>query len=557
MEANRRPSAWEQVLEGLPDPLTEIVPDTLGAMFETVVRRFPEHRYLTYRNVALTYDETHRLAAALAADLIQRGVGRGDRVGLCLPSHPAYVVAVHALWRIGAVGVGMNPLYAGPMLRHFARDAGVKVILTTDSPDSLTKVEAVAAAVGALLKVFRHDAEDLGAAAAEAVETAPPAEIDPGADLAMLQYTGGTTGEPKAVMLTHANLCSACVQQRTAFPSMRPGREVALIAMPFGHIGGLLAGLIYVTSMGGELVVMDRFAAPEALSLIARRGVTYIPGAPTLWVALMAAPEASDTDWSSLRHVLSGAAPTPVELKLAFQALTGAEVRSAYGSTETAPGVAMESAGEAPNTSTGPPYPLTRVTIRDPADPTLTLPVGEVGEICVAGPQVMAGYWRKPEATAQVFVDDSFRTGDLGYLGRDGKLYLVDRLKDVINVSGYKVYPRLIEEAVYGHSAIKEAVCVGVPDPYRGETVKLYATLRDGRTLTLPDLQAFLADKLSPMEIPKRLEIRADLPKTAVGKLSRQALRLEASEARAEIPLPAPPTNTPPDRPPGRENQSG
>ncbi len=550
--------AWEQVLHGLPEPLESIQPRPLWEMFDTAVRHYSERPYLTNRDVSLTYGAADALVCALAAGLRAAGIEPGDRIGLCMATHPAYALAVNAVWRIGAIGVGMNPLYGEPMLMRIAADSGVRLILATDAAVTLEKIKRVADQNTVRLALFKHDGSDLAGRPRvpsdmpshagvihavdwlKAVPASPelpacaPATFDAKTQIAMIQYTGGTTGEPKGVMLTHANLCASCVQQRAKFKSMRPGVEVTYVSAPFTHIGSLLAALIYTTAIAGELVVADRFVAAEALATIAKHRISFLPGAPTLLIALMRDAAASSTDWSSLRYVLSAAAPTPPEVKSAFTAMTGAEVRICYGSTETGPGIAMQSEGAdgsgPARASTGTPFPLTEVSIRDPANPSVALPTGDIGEICVAGPQVMAGYWRNPTATAAVFVDRYLRTGDLGYMDAAGRLFLVDRLKDVINVSGYKVYPALIEAAVYEHHAISEAIVVGVADSYRGENVKLYAVLKDGQHLELSELQKFLANKLSPMEIPKQFEIRTDLPKTAVGKLSRAELRRQIAD---------------------------
>jgi long-chain acyl-CoA synthetase len=544
--------AWEQLQTGLPLPLSGIAPLPLWGMLETAILRHSNRPYLTFQDVSLTYGAAGILVRALASGLQALGIAVGDRVGLCMATHPAYALAVNALWRIGAVGVGMNPVYGEPMLMRIAADSDIQLILTTDAAATIEKVRGVARRNGCRLLVFKHDAGDLPAALAAPVRTwdaereldalsmmsshaaSPPVEFDARSGIAMIQYTGGTTGEPKGVMLTHANLCASCVQQRSKFRSMTAGREVTYVCTPLTHIGSLLAALIFTTAIAGELVLADRFAAAEALATIAKRRVTFLPGFPTLLIALMRDPAAANTDWTSLRYVLSAAAPTPPEVKRAFAALTGAEVRICYGSTETGPGIAMQGDDEQymgpASSSTGTPFPLTLVSIRDAESPAEELPAGLVGEICVSGPQVMAGYWRNPAATAAVFTGNYLRTGDLGYVDEAGRLYLVDRLKDVINVSGYKVYPALIEAAVYEHEAIFEAIVIGVADSYRGETVKLFAVLRSGCRLELPELQKFLEGRLSPMEMPKQFEIRSELPKTAVGKLSRADLRRQLAQ---------------------------
>ena len=366
---------------------------------------------------------------------------------------------------------------------------------------------------------------------------APPlaeAEAVAPGDLAVLQYTGGTTGTPKAAMLSHANLTANLRQMQAWAPELRPGHERLVAVLPFFHVFALTSVLNGGVAMGAELVVLPRFEAKPLLEAIRRTRPTIFHGVPTLFKAVLDAG-ATRADLESVRYTLSGGAPLPLEIKRAFDAASGCRLVEGYGLTESSPvAFCNPLTGPEREGSIGLPVPGVRAEIRDPDDPARALPPGERGELCLAGPNIMSGYWNRPAESAKTFTADGMlRTGDIGIMDPDGYVILVDRLKDLIICSGYNVYPRNIEEALYQHPAVVAATVVGMPDGYRGESPAAFVELQPGATASTEALRAHLKERLSPIEMPKLIEIRAELPRTAVGKLSKKELKAELQERHA------------------------
>jgi long-chain acyl-CoA synthetase len=346
--------------------------------------------------------------------------------------------------------------------------------------------------------------------------------------VAVLQYTGGTTGLPKGAMLSHANLVANMLQCMAWFPGFRPGQESAIAVLPFFHCFAMTVVMNLSLAVGAEIILMPRFSLRDLLRTIHRQKPTTFPGVPTLFTAINGAKDLRRYNLKSIRSCISGGAPLPVEVKAQFEALTGCILVEGYGLSEASPVVACNPlVGANKPGSVGLPLPGTEIEIVSLEDPERVLPVGERGEVVVRGPQVMLGYWGKPEATAEVLRKDRLRTGDVGYLDADGYLFLVDRIKDMIIAGGYKIYPRMIEEAIYQNPKVRECIVLGMPDPYRGQTVKAYVVVREGESLGEAELTTFLQARLSAIEMPKLFEFRADLPKTLIGKASKQALLAE------------------------------
>jgi long-chain acyl-CoA synthetase len=345
-------------------------------------------------------------------------------------------------------------------------------------------------------------------------------------DLAVLQYTGGTTGRPKGAMLTHGNL-SANVDQLTRWmPDANPGHEVTLCVLPFFHVFAMTVALNTSINLGAELVLQPRFELDALLKALDKKNVTIFPGVPTIYTANNNSPETLKHDLSSVRCCISGGAPLPVEVTHRFEEITGAKLVEGYGLTEASPVCTCNPVkGVNKEGSIGIPLPGSDIQIRSLDRPDQVMPAGEKGEVCVRGPQVMPGYWQNETANRETFVDGWLKTGDVGYADQDGYIFLVDRLKDVILCSGYNVYPRAIEEALYLHEQIAEVTVIGVPDQYRGQAPKAFVRLKDNVTdVTAEDLRTFLDDKISRIEMPREIEIREELPKTMVGKLSKKEL---------------------------------
>jgi len=356
-------------------------------------------------------------------------------------------------------------------------------------------------------------------------------------EVAVLQYTGGTTGDPKGAMLTHANFCAVVnVRNRWVGGTTAESGDKALVVLPLFHIFGLSFIMLLSVATGGEMVMHVRFDADRALQDIQRKKITVFAGVPTMYTALVNHPKIGEFDLSSLRITASGGAPLPAEVLSRFKELTGLAPSEGYGLTETAPLGTMQAVEGPPRAGTvGLPAPHTVIEVVDIDTGMTVLPQGETGEICFRGPSVMKGYWKKPEATEEAFRGGRFHTGDIGFIDQDGYVTLVDRKKDMILSGGFNVFPRNIEEAIYEHPAVAEVTVIGVPDAYRGQSAKAFIALKPGAAgFTFEELKSFLADKLAKYEMPTEMEIRASLPKTPVGKLSKKELVAEELAKREQ-----------------------
>ena len=360
-----------------------------------------------------------------------------------------------------------------------------------------------------------------------------PVAINPSIDLAVLQYTGGTTGIPKGAMLSHANLTANVAQIIDRVPVLRAGQERAIVLLPLFHIFGMTTSMNLCVALGFEMILLPSLDLPQLLKLIVSKKPTLFPGVPSLFATLSNVAAHGTFDLSSIRFCISGGAPLPLETRQRFEALTGCKLVEGYGLTEASPVVAANPL-DAPykNESVGPPLKETIVEIRSLDDPMKILRAGERGEICLRGPQIMAGYWRNLQETKAAFIEGALRTGDVGYLDQDGDIFLVDRIKDIIICNGFKIYPRIIEEALLQHPAVNEAVAIAVADPVRGHVPKAFVTLLPGVAATPDMLLDFLKTHLSRLEMPRVIEIRATLPKTNIGKISRKDLVLEEERSR-------------------------
>ena len=518
--------------------VTEAVePTAHGDLFDLLeagALTHPDRPHVTLGPISLSYGETHRLSLVVARNLLKRGIGPRDRVGIALPNGPAYVVLCFALWRIGAVGVGMNTLYSAEHMAHQAHNAGL-VLLFVSTGDE-TRMADVAGGVGCGLIACAPDGREFSDVPAEndmqllELLRGEPLGNDvlrpaPGT-LAMLQYTGGTTGLPKGAMLTHRSMVSSVQIACAVFPDLIRGHEIWYAGAPMTHASGLMGYVCLATAAAGEILITGRFNSDELLGLLRRGRITFLGGIPTMMTALLGAEGLDGIDWSRLKYAMTGGAATSVTLLQQFHTVSGVWIQQTYGLTETSGiAAAMRIGDVAENpTSTGAVLPGVRLEIRSIDDSDVLLGAGEVGEICVGGPTVMAGYWGVGTRT-HLTSDGLMRTGDVGSLSADGFLHVVDRLKDMAVCSGYNVYPRVIDEAVAEHPAIHEAIAIGVPDSYRGETILVAAVLKPGQALSLDALRDFLADRLSPIEMPKRLIVVDELPKTENGKLSRRLIR--------------------------------
>ena len=527
-------------------------PRVLTELLDKAVAEHPDWVALDFLGREWTYAELDREVARAAAGLERLGIRRGDRFALCLPNCTYYVVLYFAVLRLGAVVVNLNPLYSADELDHLLRDSDARMVAVPDLKAVYDKIAEVAEGAGVERIVLCPLAEimprwtglafrltrwrqiarpadcppylryaDLVAGGGEAA----PVALDPD-DLAVLQYTGGTTGSPKGAMLTHANLAANSMQMRLHNYKERERQERTTAVLPMFHVFALTTVLNYSIDIAAEIVLLPRFEMKTFLASVKRKPPTQFFGVPTLYIAINEVPLDKLPDLSSVRACISGGAPLPLEVRQQFERRTGVPVVEGYGLTEASPIIACNPLYDKPvkDNSCGPAFPHTVLEIRDHDHPEKLLGRGERGEVCARGPQVMKGYWKRPDATEKSFYDGALRTGDIGYLDEDGYLFLVDRIKDLILASGYNVYPRTIEDAAYEFPEVGEAIAVGVPDRYRGEAPWLFVAPRPGMTIDVDALQAHLARHLSKFEEPDRIEVRPSLPKTPVGKLSKKDL---------------------------------
>ncbi len=536
----------------------------LYTLLDDTVARHGSLRCTNFLGKTLSYAEIGRLVDEAAAGLQRIGVKKGTKVGLFLPNTPTFIIYFFAVLKAGGTVVNYNPLYTVSELSGQVKDSDTELMVTLDLKVLFDKVEALLKsgalpravvcpfpallppAKAALFKLFKS--KDLARPLVSPVRDRIVLEgdvlagggkpsrvaIDPLSDVAVLQYTGGTTGTPKGAMLSHANIY-VNVQQVTSWqPELADGEERVLGILPFFHVFALTVVMNFAIAKGAEIIIMPRFALDEALRLIDKTRPTVMPGVPTLFNALLNHSKIKSHNLSSLKYCLSGGAALPVEVKQQFEAITGCKVLEGYGLSETSPVAAVNPIeGPVKPGSIGLPLPGTTISLRDLADPTKEVPAGEKGEICIKGPQVMLGYYKRPQETAEQTVGEFLRTGDVARMDAEGFFFIEDRIKDLIISNGFNVYPRRVEEAIYEHPAVAEVTVIGVPDPKRGEAPKAFVKLKPGVKVSAKDILEHLKPKISKIEMPAVIEFRDELPKTMIGKLSKKELKAEeASRAK-------------------------
>lgn len=552
--AYQHPGTWERIFS----PLT--LPDMLAQS----VARSPAAIVADFLGTAISYRQLGGWVDRFAAAMIALGVKKGDRIGLFLPNVPDYLIGYYGALKAGAIIVNMSPLYTVDELAHQLADSGTRIVVTIDVPQLYTNAQTlmtrgaidrlIVGSLGGwlppikrtLFKLFkRAEIANVPAgnpninrmmpliAGASPLTTA--VSIDPDRDIALIQYTGGTTGTPKGAMLSHQNM-TANARQVDAIDPHEGNDDRIVGALPFFHVFANTCVLNRTIFAGGMIAMLPRFEAGAVLKTIARIKATALPGVPTMYQALLDHRNVDKTDFSSLRVCISGGAPLAGEVKAKFEAHTGAKVVEGYGLTESAGVVACNPYQGLNKTGTiGQPVPGTTVRLVDREDPTKPAPDGEPGEIILTGPQMMQGYWGRPETGNANFIDGAVRTGDVGVIDGDGYIRIVDRLKDMIAVGGFKVFPSVIEKHLYAHAAVKEAIVIGIPDAYLGERPKAFVTLQTGAVIDADALLSWLNPQLGKHERVGSIEIRAELPKTLVGKLSRKELVAE-EKAKAARP---------------------
>lgn len=531
----------------------------LGSLFDLLERsvaNYPDRPAIIFNNWTVSYKKLKTLVDYTAANLKKSGVKAGDRVAIMLPNCPQTMISYWACLKIGAVVVMTNPLYMEKELLHHFNDSGAKTLITLNllwkRIDALRPrlhlkrifITSIADCLRFPLDVlytiksrrehklpsipFDHSGIMPWKNLLKRTTPEPPHPIDPKTDLAMLQYTGGTTGISKGVMLTHANMLYNAQQCRAILHSIKETGEVMLGLLPFFHIYGLTVCVNLGTIIGATIVPMARFVPLDVLKTIHKTRPTIFPCAPSIFIALLQQKNLEKYDLSSVQYCISGSAPMPVPVLEKFNKLTGARIVEGYGLTEASPVTHFNPLrGKSKNGSIGLPFPDTDAVIVDMEVGSVPLPPGKIGELVVRGPQVMQGYWNRPDETASMLRNGWLYTGDIAYMDEEGYFFIVDRKKDLIITGGYNVYPREIDEVLHEHPAVKEAVSVGISHKTRGEIIKAYIVLKDGHELTKADILGYCKEKLANYKVPKQVEFRDELPKSIVGKVLRRVIREE------------------------------
>lgn len=521
------------------------------ALLDAAAANTPFAPFIDFLGRRFTYDEAARLIARATRGLQGLGVRKGIHVGLFMPNCTYSVICYFAILKAGGTVVNYNPLAAERELVRQIEDSETDIMMTLDLAPlcrnlavalKRTRLQRVVIchfgrALPLLKSLSFHlmHRKDLTSLPRDPQYVSfgslirndgayEAAEIAPRTDIAVIQYTGGTTGDPKGVMLSHQNIYANTIQIRAWFTKAEPARERLLALLPFSHCFGMTAVMNFAVSLQAELIILPRFNLKETLETIGRKRVTLLVGVPTLFHAINQSPDLARYDFTSLKVSISGGDVLPRAVQEKFTALTRCPLAEGYGLTESAPVVACSNPLEGIDLagSCGLPLPRTVIEIISTEDRRTCVPAGEIGEICVRGPQVMLGYWKQPAATAGALVSGRLHTGDIGWMDEDGFLYFVDRLKDVIVVQGYKVYPRVVEDAIRLHPGVSDVTVVGAVDPVRGHVPIAFVVRAPGEQLTEQRLRAFLTDKLSPVEIPRSFEFRDKLLKSAAGKNLRR-----------------------------------
>jgi long-chain acyl-CoA synthetase len=535
-------------------PTTIEIPDrSLVELVQESVLRHPDRVAFIYYGARWTYRQFWEASGHLAQALLNEGLHRGDRVALYLPNCPVYPIAYFAILRAGLTVVQVSPLYIGQDLHRLLGDATPKAIFCLDIHwPNLEKVQWSATTPVAFVtglrelypfptrlfvnSVLRKKGLSPGIPPGSFVRrwkpsihtpgTPDPVRIHASTEVAVLQYTGGTTGTPKAAMLTHRNLVANALQCAAWFNAAASEREIVLAAIPYFHVYGMTVAMTYPLLTGATIVLETRPDVDEILKLIDKYHPTQFPGVPALYNGINHHPNRSRYDLRSVKICLSGSAPLPLEVARQFEANTGGRVVEGYGLSETSPVThANPIQGERRSGSVGLPFPNTEQRIVDLETGTQVLASMQQGELCVRGPQVMLGYYQQPAETAAVLSDGWFKTGDIAYIDADGYCFIIDRKKDMINVGGLKVYPREVEEVLFQHPAVADAAVVGAPDPELGEVVRAFVVAKPGVTVTAPELIEFVRERLAHFKAPRLVEFRTALPRSGVQKVLRRELR--------------------------------
>jgi len=544
---------------GVPKVL-DLPPVPLFQLLTDAARRSPEKEALSFFNKAMSYGELEAQTNRFAQALKGLGVQKGDRVAIMLPNLPQCVIAYYGALKLGAVVVMTNPLYVEREVQVQLKDSGAETIIALDffyprienalkkTPLKRVILTSIRDALPWLLSLLyplkaKREGQwidikktppvyDMRTLMEDASPTPIEAKVIP-SDLALLQYTGGTTGTPKGVMLSHQNLIANTLQCRSWMPSFQEGKEVFLAVIPFFHVYGMSTCMNLAVYLSASMVMLPRFVTKDVLKVIAKKRPTVFMGVQAMYVAINNAPGIETHDLSSIKVCISGAGPLHVEVQRQFEAITGGKLVEGYGLSEASPVThANPVNGKRKEGSIGLPFPGTRAKIVDLETGSRDLAVGQVGELLVQGDQVMQGYWKKPEETAAVLREGWLHTGDMARMDEEGYFFIVDRKKDMIKTKGENVYPREVEEVLFRHPKVQDAVVVGLPDHFAGEIIKAYIVPKEGQLPTQEEIIEFCEQDLARFKLPKQVEFRSELPKTIIGKVLRRVLVEEELKKR-------------------------
>lgn len=526
-------------LKEYPDHVAQEVeiPDiSVPDMLQKTVEKYGMNKAIHFYGKEINYEELAQQTAAFASVLQDEAVVKGDRVALMLPNCPHYVISYYGTLIAGGIVTQVNPMLVGKELAHILTDSGAETIVIYEPLIPVLEKILAHTPVKRVITVDLTGNENKGDGIIEfsdflktANKPPRPVKINPAEDVAVLQYTGGTTGRSKGAMLTHRNIIANVVQVHEYFKdAIVPGKERYLTVIPLFHVFGMTSCMNLSIHSGAMSIMLPRFELEEVLQTIKDLQPTSFPGVPTMYVAITNHAHAEDYGIDSIKLCNSGSAPMPLELMRTYEAKTGSKVLEGYGLSESSPVTHCNPyfSNRKPG-SIGIGIPSTDYKIVDLAEGKEEMPIGELGEIVIKGPQVMKGYWNMPEETEITLRDGWLYTGDIARIDEDGYVYIVDRKKDLIIAGGYNIYPRDVEEILYEYPAVMEAVVVGVPDAYRGETVKAVIVLKEGQTCTEEALIAYCKRNLAAYKVPTIIEFRKELPKTNVGKILRRVIREE------------------------------
>jgi long-chain acyl-CoA synthetase len=539
---------------------SEIVSKPIHHLLEKTAQNYSENIGIEYLGKTYSWAEINENSCKIAKSLQDKGYGKGTHIGILMPNCPEFIFSYFAILRIGATVVHFNPLYTQWELENLIETSDTKVILTVDLKITANKITNIiqhkntpldsvyifsfANSLPCLKKWAFKIVKSGEIASPEYDDTAiipaqklldndgqyEKVDIEPENDVALLQFTGGTTGLPKAAMLTHGNLYSNTIQCKKWFHSAKEGEERIAAVLPFFHVFAMTAVMNLGTSLAMTLHILPRFELKQTLKMLHKKKITFFPAVPAIYNAINHDAAIDKYDLSNINICVSGGAPLPEEVKKEFEAKTGCVLVEGYGLTESSPVACVNPiTGENKSGSIGLPLPQTQIGLFGLEDRDQQVEIGQRGELCIKGPQVMKGYYKQEQETADSFTPDGYlRTGDVAVMDEQGYFFIVDRIKDLIISNGYNIYPRCVEEAIYLHPAVEECIVAGIPDEKRGEAVKAWIKLKEGKKISANDMKSFLQDKLSPLEMPRHIEFRDQpLPKTMIGKLSRKDILAE------------------------------